>query len=390
MVSQLLGGANFYQQHNSRSTLLPLIAQFDGVDPLLIGKRCPHSGCALLSKKGPSQLWGKTDNICVLQPKPGGPSEPFINGLGFCLDFSGQDNNGTTPCRHHRISCLPTNFSLLKTRIKCHSSLKEGPTCSCWCQYCNLLPAWPLLPCQVTGSPELSPSEPVLSLRAQVAMDGICSHQQWQSLAFMWVSPPPPSPPGEGVTLIWPPLYQAESWLQSFCRLWSGKGQNDYSCGFPNLCTQGSRSQVILCLKKNRWLGWKSRKQIASIDTSFPALALGWLSLLCFQMMRNYCPSQWVLKSWFVFQDPSLPPRWGETRGFRLCLRGVQAICWKLNVSLKFSSLLAVFKVRLAEDVSQNSQGSVPVISVQRALYRLQNTIRLGPCSNEWVFVLDL
>lgn len=26
--------------------------------------------------------------------------------------------------------------------------------------------------------------------------------------------------------------------------------------------------------------------------------------------------------SWLVFQDPSLPPRWGETRGFRLCLRG--------------------------------------------------------------------
>lgn len=159
MVSQWLGGANFYQQYNSQTTRSPLIPLFDGVDPLLIWRRCPHSGCALLSKRGPSQPWGKTDDVCVLQSKPAGPSvsvrlvdtvtsEPFINSLGFCLDFSGQNNNGTTTCRHHRISCLPTNFSLLKTRIKCHSSLKEGPTCSCWCQYWNLLPAWPLLPCQ--------------------------------------------------------------------------------------------------------------------------------------------------------------------------------------------------------------------------------------------------
>lgn len=152
MVSQWLGGANFYQQHNSQTTRSPLIPLFDGVDPLLIWRRCPHSGCTLLSKQGPSQPWGKTDDICVLQPKPAGPSEsvrlmdtvtsePFIKCLGFCLDFSEQDNNGTTTCRHHRISCLPTNFSLPKTRIKCHSSLKEGPTCSCWCQYWNLLPA---------------------------------------------------------------------------------------------------------------------------------------------------------------------------------------------------------------------------------------------------------
>lgn len=159
MVSQLSGGANFYQQHNSQTTLLPFIPLFDEVDPLLNRRRCPHSGYTLLSKQGPSQPWGKTGNVCIVQLKPAGPSEsvrlvdtvtsePFIKSLGFCLDFLGQDNNGTTTCTHHRISCLPTNFSLPKTRIKCHSSLKEGPTCSCWCQYCNLLPVRPLLPCQ--------------------------------------------------------------------------------------------------------------------------------------------------------------------------------------------------------------------------------------------------
>ena len=51
----LLGGANFYQQHNPQTTLLPIIPLFDGADPLLIWRVCPHSGCTQLSKQGLSQ-----------------------------------------------------------------------------------------------------------------------------------------------------------------------------------------------------------------------------------------------------------------------------------------------------------------------------------------------
>lgn len=105
-----------------------------------------------------------------------------------------------------------------------------------------------------------------------------------------------------------------------------------------------------------------------SLDTNPSALPWGWPSWLCSQNVGNPYHSQaWLWRAgpgvlaWCVITLFSVEGK--ENQRLKTVSKKCQTIGQKLKISLKFSFLLSVFKVRLPDDVTQNSPTSFPLVS---------------------------